>query len=108
MEARRGSPADTCAGPDLGDVPYQSAFISGKEPIWHQQQPTGGICVKPKQRVRFHGHVAHWLHLDGHRMTGSGWMHASAQRSADGGLHVHEPARETMAVADPAAKRVAR
>ena len=47
------APADTYAGPDLGDVPYQSAFINGKGRFGTSNSPLEVFAVKPKQRMRF-------------------------------------------------------
>jgi FtsP/CotA-like multicopper oxidase with cupredoxin domain len=66
--------ADTYKGPDLGDVPYQSALINGKGRFGTSNSPLEVLAVKPKHRVRFRmaniGSTYEMrVRLDGHRMT---------------------------------------
>jgi len=62
------------AGPDLGDVPFQSALINGKGRAGTSQSPLEVFAVEPKQRVRLRmaniGSTYEMrVRLDGHRMT---------------------------------------
>jgi FtsP/CotA-like multicopper oxidase with cupredoxin domain len=66
--------AATYTGPDLGDVPFQSALINGKGRFGASKSPLEVFAVKPKQRVRFRlaniGSTYEMrVRLDGHRMT---------------------------------------
>ncbi len=69
------TPAATYTGPDLGDVPYQSALINGKgRSSGGSTSPPEVFAVRPKQRVRFRmaniGSTYEMrVRLDGHRMT---------------------------------------
>src|SRR5262245_30996172 len=68
------APAPTSTGPDLGDVPYQSALINGKGRFGASMSPLEVFAVKPKQRVRFRianigSSYEMRVRLDGHRMT---------------------------------------
>jgi FtsP/CotA-like multicopper oxidase with cupredoxin domain len=68
------APAARYTGPDLGDVPYQSALINGKGRFGTSNSPLEVLAVKPKQRVRFRmaniGSTYEMrVRLDGHRMT---------------------------------------
>ena len=68
------TPAATYTGPDLGDVPFQSALINGKGRFGGTNSPLEVFAVRPKQRVRFRianiGSTYEMrVHLDGHRMT---------------------------------------
>ena len=71
---RRGvAPAATYTGPDLGDIPFQSALINGKGRSGASNSPLEVFAVEPKQRVRFRmaniGSTYEMrVHLDGHRM----------------------------------------
>ena len=67
-------PGATYTGPDLGDVPFQSALINGKGRSGDSKSPLELLAVKPKQRVRFRmaniGSTYEMrVRLDGHRMT---------------------------------------
>jgi len=64
----------TYAGPDLGDVPFQSALVNGKGRFGASKSPLSVFAVKRKQRVRFRlaniGSTYEMrVRLDGHRMT---------------------------------------
>jgi multicopper oxidase len=66
--------ADIYKGPDLGDVPFQSALINGKGRFGTSNSPLEVFAVKPKQRVRFRmANIGTTYEmrvcLDGHRMT---------------------------------------
>jgi FtsP/CotA-like multicopper oxidase with cupredoxin domain len=68
------TPTATYTGPDLGDVPYQSALINGKGRFRGSTSPLEVFAVKPKQRVRFRiANIGSTYEmrvcLDGHRMT---------------------------------------
>ena len=68
------TPPATYTGPDLGDVPYQSALINGKGRFGTSKSPLEVFAVEPKQRVRFRmaniGSTYEMrVHVDGHRMT---------------------------------------
>ena len=73
--AKRGAaPPATYAGPDLGDVPFQSALINGRGRAGASNSPLEVFAVQPKQRVRFRmaniGSTYEMrVRLDGHRMT---------------------------------------
>src|SRR5262245_27178206 len=73
--AKRGTaPPATYAGPDLGDVPFQSALINGKGRSGASNSPLEVFAVQAKQRVRFRmaniGSTYEMrIRLDGHRMT---------------------------------------
>lgn len=68
------APALTYTGPDLGDVPFQSALINGKGRFRGSNGALEVYAVQPKQRVRFRmaniGSTYEMrVRLDGHRMT---------------------------------------
>jgi multicopper oxidase len=72
--AMNAAAAETYNGPDLGDVPYQSALINGKGRFGASNSPLEVFAVEPQQRVRFRmaniGTTYEMrVHLDGHRMT---------------------------------------
>ena len=61
-------------GPDLGDVPFQSALFNGKGRAGASNSPLEVFAVQAKQRVRFRmaniGSTYEMrVHLDGHRMA---------------------------------------
>jgi FtsP/CotA-like multicopper oxidase with cupredoxin domain len=67
-------PAEPYTGPDLGDVPFQSALINGKGRFGASKSPLEVFAVTPKQRVRFRlANIGSTYEmrvcLDGHRMT---------------------------------------
>src|SRR5262245_25476911 len=67
------APPPTYTGPDLGDVPFQSALINGKGRFGTSTSPLEVFAVEPKQRVRFRlaniGSTYEMrVRLDAHRM----------------------------------------
>jgi FtsP/CotA-like multicopper oxidase with cupredoxin domain len=61
-------------GPDLGDVPFQSALINGKGRFDAGNSPLEVFAIEPRQRVRFRmANIGTTYEmrvcLDGHRMT---------------------------------------
>ncbi|HET7238968.1 MAG TPA: multicopper oxidase domain-containing protein [Terrimicrobiaceae bacterium] len=65
---------DSYKGPDLGDVPFQSALINGKGRFQNSNSPLEVFAVEPKQRVRFRmANIGTTYEmrvcLDGHRLT---------------------------------------
>ena len=71
---RRQATGDSYKGPDLGDVPFESALSTARAAFDNNNSPLEVFAVEPKQRVRFRmaniGTTYEMrVRLDGHRLT---------------------------------------